>query len=117
MSSLLRPYSFLISKEGTVQPVPIAPDAAVAPGLPRSIRNLYTLLHNEVVCAVAISNPVRHIYTGGKVRALGLGHISMNVVLLMSLSFAMLYSTADFVTFATQLILHGFCVYTATHIV
>ena len=65
--SYYRPYSFLISKEGGVQPVPIAPDAAVAPGLPRSIRNLYTLLHNEVVCAVAISNPVRHIYTGGKV--------------------------------------------------
>lgn len=61
-----RPYSFLVSKDG-VQPVPIAPDAAIAPGLPRSIRNLYTLLHNEVVCAVAISNPVRHIYTGGKV--------------------------------------------------
>ena len=36
-------------------------------GLPRNIRNLFTLLHNEVVCAVAISNPVRHIYTGGKV--------------------------------------------------
>ena len=64
---MCRPYSFLISKDGGVQPVPIAPDAAVAPGLPRSIRNLYTLLHNEVVCAVAISNPVRHIYTGGKV--------------------------------------------------
>ena len=63
-----RPYSFLITKEGGVQPVPIAADAAVAPGLPRSIRTLYTLLHNEVVCAVAISNPVRHIYTGGKVR-------------------------------------------------
>ncbi|CAI8023885.1 Transducin-like enhancer protein 4 [Geodia barretti] len=61
-----QPYSFLITKEGGVQPVPIAADAAVAPGLPRSIRTLYTLLHNEVVCAVAISNPVRHIYTGGK---------------------------------------------------
>ena len=36
-------------------------------GLPRNIRNLYTLLHNDVLCAVAISNPVRHIYTGGKV--------------------------------------------------
>ena len=47
--------------------MPIAADAAVAPGLPRSIRTLYTLLHNELVCAVAISNPVRHIYTGGKV--------------------------------------------------
>ena len=62
-----RPYSFLITKEGGIQPVPIAADAAVDPGLPRSIRTLYTLLHNEVVCAVAISYPVRHIYTGGKV--------------------------------------------------
>ena len=62
-----RSYSFVIGKDGSMQAVSISPDATVGPGLPRSIRNLYTLLHNEVVCAVAISNPVRHIYTGGKV--------------------------------------------------
>ena len=56
-----------IDSEGHVQPVEIPADAATAPGLPRNIRSICSLLHNEVVCAVAISNPVRHIFTGGKV--------------------------------------------------
>ncbi|XP_003366808.1 protein groucho-1, partial [Trichinella spiralis] len=29
-------------------------------------RQLSSLPHGEVVCAVAISNPTRHVYTGGK---------------------------------------------------
>lgn len=37
-------------------------------GLPRHMQQVCSLKHGEVVCAVAISNPVRHIYTGGKVR-------------------------------------------------
>lgn len=60
-------YSLRVGPDGVSQPVDFPPDAATAAGLPRSIRSIYTLLHNEVVCAVAISNPVRHIYTGGKV--------------------------------------------------
>lgn len=56
-----------IGPEGQVQPVEFPPDATTAAGLPRSVRSICTLLHNEVVCAVAMSNPVRHIYTGGKV--------------------------------------------------
>ena len=46
----------------------IFPDTTVGPGLPLGIHNLDTLPHNEIVCAVAISNPVRHIYTGGMVK-------------------------------------------------
>ena len=60
-------YSVRIGADGQVQPVNFPIDAVSAPGLPRNIRNMCTLLHNEVVCAVAISNPVRHVYTGGKV--------------------------------------------------
>ena len=37
------------------------------PGLPQQLKQLCTLVHDEVVCAVALSNPVKHIYTGGKV--------------------------------------------------
>ena len=57
-----------IGSDGHAQPVEFPADASTAPGLPRNIRSICTLLHNEVVCAVAISNPVRHIFTGGKVR-------------------------------------------------
>lgn len=60
-------YSVRIGSDGQIQPVEFPADAATANGLPRSVRSICTLLHNEVVCAVAISNPVRHIYTGGKV--------------------------------------------------
>ena len=63
-----RPYSVHIGSDGQVQPVNFPVDAISAPDLPRSIRSVCTLSHNEVVCAVAISTPVRHIYTGGKVR-------------------------------------------------
>ena len=59
-------YSVRVGADGQVQPVNFPVDAIAAPGLPKNIRSVCTLLHNEVVCAVAISNPVRHIYTGGK---------------------------------------------------
>ena len=62
-----RPYSVHIGSDGQVQPVNFPVDAISAPDLPRSIRTYCTLSHNEVVCAVAISDPVKHIYTGGKV--------------------------------------------------
>ena len=62
-----RSYSVHIGTDGQVQPVNFPRDAISAPDIPRSIGNVCTLSHNEVVCAVAISNPVRHIYTGGKV--------------------------------------------------
>ncbi|KAF3849450.1 hypothetical protein F7725_019169 [Dissostichus mawsoni] len=43
-----------------------SPDALIGPGIPRHARQINTLNHGEVVCAVTISNPTRHVYTGGK---------------------------------------------------
>ncbi|XP_013389373.1 transducin-like enhancer protein 4 isoform X3 [Lingula anatina] len=59
-------YSFHVSADGTMQPVPFPPDALIGPGIPRHARQINTLNHGEVVCAVTISNPTRHVYTGGK---------------------------------------------------
>lgn len=49
-----------------MQPVPFPPDALIGSGIPRHARQLHTLTHGEVVCAVTISNSTRHVYTGGK---------------------------------------------------
>jgi hypothetical protein len=51
--------------EGSLQPVPF-PHDAFGPGIPRHARQINVLNHGEVVCAVTISNPTRHVYTGGK---------------------------------------------------
>lgn len=59
-------YSFHISGDGQLQPVPFPPDALLGPNIPRHARQLSTLNHGEVVCAVTVSNPTRHVYTGGK---------------------------------------------------
>ncbi|XP_014209097.1 protein groucho isoform X1 [Copidosoma floridanum] len=59
-------YSFHVSSEGQMQPVPFPPDALIGPGIPRHARQLNTLTHGEVVCAVTISNPTKYVYTGGK---------------------------------------------------
>ncbi|NWX92774.1 TLE3 protein, partial [Nothoprocta pentlandii] len=59
-------YSFHVSADGQMQPVPFPHDALAGPGIPRHARQLHTLPHGEVVCAVTISNPTRHVYTGGK---------------------------------------------------
>ncbi|PVD19450.1 hypothetical protein C0Q70_19939 [Pomacea canaliculata] len=59
-------YSFHVGAEGQMQPVPFPPDALIGPGIPRHARQINTLNHGEVVCAVTISNPTRHVYTGGK---------------------------------------------------
>lgn len=61
-----RAYSFHVSADGQMQPVPFPPDALIGPGIPRHARQINTLTHGEVVCAVTISNPTRHVYTGGK---------------------------------------------------
>lgn len=59
--------SFHISAEGQPpQPVQFPPDALVGPGIPRTARPILNLMHGEVVCAVTVSNPTRHVYTGGK---------------------------------------------------
>lgn len=61
-----RAYSFHVSADGQMQPVPFPHDALAGPGIPRHARQINTLSHGEVVCAVTISNPTRHVYTGGK---------------------------------------------------
>lgn len=52
--------------EGQLQPVPFPTDALMGPGIPRHARQINTLSHGEVVCAVTISNPTKYVYTGGK---------------------------------------------------
>lgn len=49
-----------------MQPVPFPSDALVGAGIPRHARQLHTLAHGEVVCAVTISGSTQHVYTGGK---------------------------------------------------
>lgn len=61
-----RAYSFHMNGEGILQPVPFPPDALTGPGIPRQARQINTLTHGEVVCAVTISNPTKYVYTGGK---------------------------------------------------
>ena len=62
----LRSYSFHVGAENQLQPVSFPPDALSAPGIPRAARQINTLGHGEVVCAVAMSNPTKYVYTGGK---------------------------------------------------
>ncbi|XP_042178037.1 transducin-like enhancer protein 4 isoform X4 [Oncorhynchus tshawytscha] len=59
-------YSFHVSADGQMQPVPFPPDALLGPGIPRHARQIHTLNHGEVVCAVTISTSTHHVYTGGK---------------------------------------------------
>lgn len=63
---LSRAYSFHVSADGQMQPVPFPSDALVGAGIPRHARQLHTLTHGEVVCAVTISGSTQHVYTGGK---------------------------------------------------
>jgi len=59
-------YSFHVGGDNQLQPVSFPPDALTAPGIPRHARQINTLSHGEVVCAVAMSNPTKYVYTGGK---------------------------------------------------
>lgn len=59
-------YSFHVSSDGQMQPVPFPQDALIGPGIPRHARQINALNHGEVVCAVTISNPPKYVYTGGK---------------------------------------------------
>ena len=44
-------------------PVNMTPEALTGPNIPTSARELATLMHGEVVCAVTISEPSKRIYT------------------------------------------------------
>lgn len=46
--------------------MPFPSDALIGAGIPRHARQINTLSHDEVVCAVTISNPTKYVYTGGK---------------------------------------------------
>lgn len=59
-------YSFHVSPDGQVMPVPFPPDALLGPNIPRYARLIAGLNHGEVVCAITISNPTKYVYTGGK---------------------------------------------------
>ncbi|KAF4083265.1 hypothetical protein AMELA_G00137990 [Ameiurus melas] len=41
-------YSFHVSADGQMQPVPFPPDALLGPGIPRHARQIHTLSHGEV---------------------------------------------------------------------
>ncbi|XP_043909690.1 transducin-like enhancer protein 4 isoform X2 [Protopterus annectens] len=60
------PYSFHVSADGQIQPAPFPPDALIGTGIPRHARQIHSLGHGEVVCAVTLSSSTRHVYTGGK---------------------------------------------------
>jgi len=59
-------YSFHVGADNQLQPVSFPVDALTAPGIPRHARQINTLQHGEVVCAVTMSNPTKFVYTGGK---------------------------------------------------
>lgn len=60
------PYSIQVDHEGRTRYIPCSPRALADPAVPKKAREVCTLDHGEVVCAVALSNPTRNIYTGGK---------------------------------------------------
>ena len=59
-------YSFHVGADSQLQPVSFPADALTTPGIPRNARQINTLAHGEVVCAVTMSNPTKYVYTGGK---------------------------------------------------
>jgi len=75
-------YSYHVLSDGQMQPVPFPQDALMGPGIPRVARQISTLDHGEVVCAVTISNPTKYVYTGGKgcVKVWDIGQAGMNEV-------------------------------------
>jgi len=59
-------YSFHVGSDNQLQPVSFPQDALTTAGIPRHARQINTLAHGEVVCAVTMSNPTKYVYTGGK---------------------------------------------------
>ncbi|KAK2102352.1 Transducin-like enhancer protein 1 [Saguinus oedipus] len=59
-----RPASTASSR--SVAACPFYPDAFIRPEIPRHARQINTLNHRDVVCAVTISNHMRQVYKGGK---------------------------------------------------
>lgn len=62
------PSSIQVDHEGRTRCIPCSPRALADPEIPKRAREIFTLDHGEVVCAVALSQPgFKNIYyTGGK---------------------------------------------------
>lgn len=60
------PYSIQLDADGRTKFIPCSPRSLADPAVPKRAREVFSLDHGEVVCAVALSNPTRNIYTGGK---------------------------------------------------
>lgn len=59
-------YSYHFDADGQYNPVPFPPDALIGHGIPKQAKQVNTLHHGEVVCAVTISTSTKYILTGGK---------------------------------------------------
>lgn len=68
-----RAYFFHVSADGQMQPVPFPNDALAGPGIPRHVLADQHSQPREVVCAVTISNPTRHVHRRQGLRE-DLGH-------------------------------------------
>ena len=64
---LNQPYSMFTTTDShgnpVTTPVTMTPEALTGPNIPTSARELATLMHGEVVCAVTISESSKRIYT------------------------------------------------------
>jgi hypothetical protein len=60
-------YSYFTTSDAqgnpVTTPVNMTPEALTGSNIPTSARELATLMHGEVVCAVTISEPSKRIYT------------------------------------------------------
>lgn len=63
---LSEPYTIHLDPDGRPKYIPCSPGALADPAVPKKAREVFSLDHGEVVCAVALSNPTRNVYTGGK---------------------------------------------------
>ena len=61
-----RGYSLHITEGQPPQPVQFSPASMAGPGILKAAKPIFAFEHGEVVCALAISNPTKHVYTGGK---------------------------------------------------
>lgn len=64
--SMVDPYSLPMDSENKPRIFSCSPRVLSDPLVPKKAREVFSLDHGEVVCAVALSNPTRNVYTGGK---------------------------------------------------
>ncbi|OQV23066.1 Protein groucho-2 [Hypsibius exemplaris] len=59
-------YGAMSTPDDKLTPTIFPPGVGTQPGMPRHVQEIAKLNHGDVVCAVTISSPTRHVYTGGK---------------------------------------------------